>query len=481
MSTCKVSTMTAQECATQLVPIYDHAAHILMNSDIRKGVVQNGGISPFLALQMDLTEKLTMGAGGKSYRTVETQKYYTQESCCVGDDWTFSIKGNNSQILANEHTVIVAGGYAGNGGFSTPIAGRRATISYQDGTSVNTDIISVDVQTNGSHLVTLRALNGKLFSLNSQNTFKVIMGKLKPYVKNDTKCIETHGMVQNGVNLVQGHIQKYEDGLCILEDEVDFYKYSELPMGEQGAIDVYNPATQQFERGYNPDTIFRNQLYNNRMQNMTYEMLFGEYNAVTDTGIDGVWTTIQKRGMFKFNKYNLSDPAVLKSILRIIVRQLKSSGLGKVKEVCIWQDDIASSKTSDSIMKILGFTENYIPQATGFNVNGKGELEWYNFTGIKNFEGSGISFSFKNLGIQSLNIPHMRDFCIIQPMVPFKDSMGNSVAPIEITKLKNLDGINKSIWMDDSRERGCRKISYFVKDSFGLDIHCAQFMGYIKG
>jgi hypothetical protein len=476
---CKISTLTAAACDTQAIPVYDKMGQIILRPDIRREVVKAGQLSPFISIMMDLTQALSQDASGKAYREVTTREYYTQEVNCTSDDWSFFIS-TVSGAAANTKTATVSSEYGSDGKYSMPIAGHRATISYNDGTFVNCDITAVSVTTAGAHTVTLKALNGATFALTSQSRYKVVMAKMKTYIKDDSNCIVTHGIAQNAPNLIKGFVQKYESGICIKEDTADHYRYENAPLGDF-AVPMWDSATNTWVESMNVDQMVKGQLYQDRMQNMAYQLMLGEHNAVTKEGVDGVITTAFKRGMFKFPKHNVANPDVLKRILRNIASNLKKSNIN-CKTVVIWHDDIAGGKISDAIMKIVGFDRDYVAQVQGFNLDNNGILDWYQFKGIRNFDGRGIDFMFKNLEIEALGMPHMTDFCYIQPLVPFTDSMGKKVAPVEMVKLASRTGDKLgSIYTDNTMARGCRAINVYAKDSFGVDNHSAQFSGYIKG
>ena len=81
------------------------------------------------------------------------------------------------------------------------------------------------------------------------------------------------------------------------------------------------------------------------------------------------------------------------------------------------------------------------------------------------------------------------NFAIIQPVTSYMTSDGQRVPMMEIVKLDKCDGFqmktensaDASIWYDDTRLRGDRKVKVFAKTSFGVEFHGAQFLGILNG
>ena len=105
--------------------------------------------------------------------------------------------------------------------------------------------------------------------------------------------------------------------------------------------------------------------------------------------------------------------------------------------------------------------------------------------------GIGVNFHVKVLdGWEQLSFTDIYyNFAVIMPMTTYRDAMGNRVPPMEIVKLDKCDGFqmmtqnsaSASIWYDDARIRGERKVNVYAKNSFGVEFHGAQFLGILSG
>jgi hypothetical protein len=102
------------------------------------------------------------------------------------------------------------------------------------------------------------------------------------------------------------------------------------------------------------------------------------------------------------------------------------------------------------------------------------KFEWYR---LKNFSKNNVNFTLNQ--IDSFDDPQLgavlKNTAIILPNKVYKDTNGNSVAPIEIVRHQSPDGtFGQSVWISKTKEEeGCKERSVFMTDRFGLEFHCA--------
>lgn len=486
-NSCAISSFSTASCLSGKIPLYNEFRDWYLKPDIRKEAVIRGDMPALQALLIDL--RRMMSNDGMGYRTVKSRKYLSQEICSNNLQYNFTAAATTTITAATTFTLTISSPYSYNGTYSVPTAQaatsalaaikHRATANV--GGVMQTFIVTSVSTTPASALtVTLSTINGQTVTIANGTSIKFQYDPTIMYEKNCDLCIPTEGFQSAAPNTIQGNIQKFEKGLCICDDDIDNYAFDTIP----DKMQVWDAMSGKMVDTWCLPAMKQKQLNDMMVYSELYNFLFGRYDAATDTGVNGILPTAQDRGNFNM-PINTRDKASFLATLKSIAKAYTRQG---IKSAVVFGDQEFMMNVDDMLAGIVGYNNFNLPVWAG---SAQGMVDWYNFKGIKNIFGLGFDIQFipltgwEQLGYDSL----MYNWGFVMPMSRYYDSAGNSVAPMEIVKLDRCDGtefgqINKNgigLWYDDTRERGCRKVNFYGRNSFGLDIHCAQNLGILTG
>ena len=137
-----------------------------------------------------------------------------------------------------------------------------------------------------------------------------------------------------------------------------------------------------------------------------------------------------------------------------------------------WSDAIAQ------LVKDSGQALNY--SLFGNGGEGARNFQYYQF---KDF--SAFNYKFRTYQIDLFDAQRyghfLSNFAMLLPACKFKDTEGKTVPPVTYVNIGAAETAQQGrIWVDSTIERGCRTVNAFVKDSYGLEIHCASKMGVMR-
>lgn len=486
-SGCAIQNFTTASCVSGKFPLYNEFRDYYLKPDIRKEAVIRGDMPSLTALLIDM--RRIMMNDGNGYRKVRTRKYLQQEICSNNLQYNFTTLDTAQKTITSDTVLTVAANYSSDGTYSLPNAsttagfeGRHRATANIGGTVYTIWIDAVTKSSANAHTITVDSINGQSIVIPANTRVKWQYDPAIMYEKSSTSCIATEGFAQTAPNIIQGNIQKFEKGLCIYDDEIDNYAFDTVP----DKMQVWDSLTNSYVDTWCLPPVKMAQIKNELMYSELYNFLFGEYDANKDLGINGILPTASARGNFNM-PINTMDKSSFLATLKIIAKQYTRQG---IKAAMVFVDQEMAMNIDDMLANTVGYNNFNLP-VFGGNAFG-GQLDWYNFKGIRNIFGLGFDIQFvpltgwEQLGYDSL----YSNWGFVMPVTKFYDSAGNAVSPMEIVKLDYCDGTQfgskngadgMSIWYDDTRERGCRKINFYGKNSFGLDIHCAQNLGILSG
>lgn len=467
---CSGATYSIDQCINgqSPLPFYDSLAQVALKPSLREGTVLcywKQGLEGLLSQVQSLLKA--------DNRVVKTNPYYWTEYCSEETIVTKVLKSAEAVPAAGESvTVTIAeGSHSQNGKFSKPRAGYRAYIKELKLKGVN--ILTVTRSVNGAHTIELEPLNGEVLDLTQFSTYTLIVDTLRLYEKGDTDCITKHGVVSNPPLLRKGYVQKKEDGICIHEDEIDGYAYDV----EFHVVKGISPLTgKKIDMWCIPQ--INEQLQAKIMDSRNIDTLINVRDDVKQQGFDGLITTAENQGSFQ-GSY---DPASGISMRQILLSQMrllrKTQGCTDNLIAHDFGFGVDWAEAFAQLVKESGQNINY--QLFGGGGTGNRDFQYYNF-------GDFTAFNYKWRKFQIDLFDSVRyggmftDFSFTMPACQFKDTNGKTVPPVTYTSIEGCEPAKvQNMWVDDTRKRGCRTVDFYVKDAYGMEIHCASKLGILR-
>jgi hypothetical protein len=467
---CNSGTFSIDSCINGQTPLtyYDALAQVALQRSLREGTIlcynQTGVEGLFSQLQSLL---------GADKRVVKSNPFYWAEIC--GDFViTTTVKKSQDEVPSAGDSVtllIDASSHSANGNFSLPKSGYRAYIKELKGQGV--DIISVSKSISGQHSVELKPLNNEVLDMTKFPQYTLLVDTLRMYQKGDTQCIQTEGFVQNPPALRKGYVQKFEKGYCIHEDELDGYAYN-VEFKIHKGID---PLTGKKIEYWNLPAV-TNKLLTDWTDNRNINTMFGVRNDIDQTGFNGLITTAESEGMFS-RAYDPSTGVSLKTHLMNMIKTLrKTQGC---TEYMLLHDFNFGMDWSESIAELIKSSG----QSLNFSLfgNGGGGVMNFQHYQFKDFEAFG--YKFKTYQIDMFDAQRygafLSNFALLMPSCKFKDTEGKTVPPVTYVNIMGSEeAAQGKIWSYDSKDKGCRTLNVYAKDSYGLEIHCASKLGVMR-
>lgn len=465
---CGGNTYGIDECINGQTPLtfYDPLAQIALRPDMRNGTIMCFWESGIEGLFQQLMQLLRADK-----RMVKTNPYYWTEYCNDEVITTTVLKSSAAVPAAGVAVTvtIVPGSHGATGKFSRPRAGYRGYIKELKGQGVN--ITAVNKTVTGAHTMTLQPINGEVLDLTGFPQFTILVDTLKMYTKGDTQCITGGGLVQNPPLLRKGYVQKFEDKICLHEDEIDGYAYDV----EFTVLKGLNPLTGKPVDMWSLPQI-SDQMLTKVIDSRNVNTLFGLRDDIQQKGIDGIVPIARKQGMFDAG-YDTNAGYSFKNILLNMLRKLrKTKGCTDYIIAHDFGFEIDWTEGMAALIKESG--QNLIYSLFGPGGVGDGRnLQYY---GFKDF--SAFGYKFRTFRIDAFDDMRygsfLSNFAMLIPACPFKDTNGNVVPPVTYTNISGSEPAKQQrIWVDDTRERGCRTVDTYVKDAYGVEYHCASKLG----
>lgn len=455
--------------------IFNEYQTMYTRPDIRKDAVIRNNMPTILALAMDLRENLAQGGGAVRY--VKTKEFLSQEVSTSKNVYRFKTASVASGTAGNPVTTTVVSPYSGNGSWTVPVVGHSCVTNI-GGRQVTAYITDVTESAN-NYSIELTPINGETIDLSGGDYTWQYNPRIQ-YTESCSSTIQTEGMLYDAPMVIKGNLQKYEAGKHICEDDLDNYAYDFIP--EQATI--IDPLTNQQVNTWCMKPFVMDAIRNDMLFGDLTDFLFAERDNVSNRSFDGLFATALKRGKMNMPINTTSKDSTL-ATLKYIAKVYKNDG---ITDIMLWCDQEMYINLNRVFSEIPGNNNFNLPIWRG---SASGDIDWYNFTGVKNFLGIGVNFHVKVLdGWEQMSFTDVYyNFAVIMPMMSFRDSNGNRVPPMEIVKLEKCDGFqyttensaSASIWYDDARLRGERKVKVYAKNSFGVEFHGAQFLGILSG
>lgn len=478
MSQSNIQKYNTDTLINQKYPLFNEYKSLLTRPDIRKNAVIRGDMPSLMALAIDLREKMTPDGSGVRY--VKTKEFLSQEISSNKNPYRFTTAPASAAGAPGAAvTVTITSPYSNGGTWAVPVAKHSAVTSVR-GRQTTVYITAVTTSGGaGQYTVTLQPINGEVLDLTGGSYTWQYNPRIQ-YTESCTSTIQTEAMLFDAPMVIRGNLQKYENGKHLCEDDLDNYAYDFIPEQSQ----IFDPMTKQMVNAWCMKPYVMEQIRNEMLFGDFQDMLFAERDNVTNRSFDGLFATTLKRGKFNMPINTKSKDSTLAS-LKKIAKIYKNEG---IKDIVLWCDQ--------EMYINLNYVFAQIPGDNNFNLpiwrGSAGDMiDWYNFKGISNFLGIGVNFHVKVLdGWEQLNMTDVYyNFAIMMPITSYRDSMGNRVPPMEIVKLEKCDGFQMpaensagaSIWYDDARIRGERKVKIYAKNSFGVEFHGAQYLGILNG
>lgn len=442
---------------------YDPLAQIALKPDLRQDAILCYNQYSIEGLLSQIQAKL-----GLVNRKVKTNPYYWVEYC---SDFTNTICVNKAVAAgaagASVTVTLNTSSMSQNGMFSLPKAGYRA---YLKENRQGFNITAVNKTTAGAHTITLQPLNNEVIDLTKKASYTLLVDSMRMYVKGDTNCIVSGGIVQNPPTLRKSYVQKFEDGICLHEDELDGYAYDVDFSVLRGIDPITRKAVYMWCL-----TQVQNQLLDKILASRIVNTLFNIRDDVKQEGFDGMVTTAQKSGAFN-RGYDVGNGVSLKYHLFGMIKSLnKSNGSN---EYMLLHDLGFAMDWSEAFADLI--------KATGQNLNfrlfgdgGEGVMNFKHYE-FRDFEAYGYKFrTYKMDAFDASRFgSFLENFALALPAQTYKDSAGNVVPPVNYTYIEGCEPYKqKNMWVDDARPRGCRNVTVYGKDQYGMEVHCASRLG----
>lgn len=465
--TCSAGTFSIADAINNQTPLgyYDALAQIASHPDLRDGIVMcydRSGLEGIFSQLQAVTKS--------DKRMVKTNPYYWTEKCHDSVIYSTVLKAGAVGAAGASVTVTLdKSSHTRGGQFSMPMANRRGYFKELNGQAVN--ITAVSRTTNGAHTVTLEPVNGQVLDLTRLAYYTLLVDPLRMYKKGDTQCIQTEGFTSEQPVLRKGYLQKFEKGYAIHDDEVTGYAFDREFKLARGT----DPLTGQIMEYYNIPHI-TNAAIADYMDSKNINTLHGVRDDVKQEGFDGLFTTAETQGMFS-RYYDPNDGVSLKTNLFNMMKSLRK--VNGPKDWMFIYDFGFNMDWSESIAALVKATGASVHTYRLFGDGGEGarNFTWYEF---KDF--SAYGYNFRGYMLDALDTARYgnfnENFAYVMPATVYYDSNGNEVPPVTYVNIgAEEDSPEKKIWVDDTRDRGCRYVNLFIQDTYGMEIHCASKTG----
>lgn len=467
---CSGATYSIDQCINGQAPLpfYDSLAQIALKPSLREGTVLcywKQGIEGLLSQLQSLLKA--------DSRVVKTNPYYWTEYCSE-ETITVKVKKSLNAVPAAgqpETVTLTDGSHSQNGKFSKPRAGYRAYIKELKLKGVN--ILAATKTVTGAHTVQLEPLNGEVLDLTQFDTYTLIVDTLRLYKKGDTQCITKHGMVSNPPVLRKGYVQKYEDGLCIHEDELDGYAYDV----EFHVVKGLSPLTgKKIDMWCIPQ--MNEALQAKIIDNRNINTLINVRDDVKQEGYDGLVTTARSQGSFNAGY----DPASGISMRQILLNQMKflRKTNGCPDNIIAHDFGFGVDWTEAFAQLVKDSNQEHIYSLFGQGGEGKRNFQYYEFGDFKAF-----NYYWRKYQIDMFDSVRYGDmlpgFSLTMPACRFRDTNNQEVPPVTYVTMEGCEPAKvKNMWHYDNRQQGCRTVDFFVKDQQGMETHCASKLGILQ-
>lgn len=476
MSQSNIKQYNTTELVNQKYPLFNEYASIYLKPDIRKEWVIRSKMPSIMALAIDLRERLASGGGG--FRFVKTKEFLSQEISTTKNPNRF-VSGSAGSA-GNVVTVTVNSPYSGNGSWSVPVVNHYAKANI--GGSMKTALITDVTPTADAYVLELTFINGESVDMTSAvaSSYNWQYNPRVSYTESCSSSIQTEAMLFDAPMVIKGNLQKYEAGQHICEDDLDNYAYDFIPDMPM----YFDPLTNKEINTWCMKPAVMEQISSKMIMGDFQDFLFSERDNVSQKGFDGLFPTILKRGKMNMPINTTSKSSTL-ATLKTMAKIYRNDGITDINLYC----DLEMYMNLNQLTSEIVGNNNYnLPIWAG---SAQGDLNWYNFQNLNNVFGTGVNFHLKMLdGWEQMSLTDLYyNFAIIQPVTSYMTSDGQRVPMMEIVKLDKCDGFqmktensaDASIWYDDTRMRGQRKVNVYAKTSFGVEFHGAQFMGILTG
>lgn len=467
---CSGATYSIDQCINgqSPLPFYDSLAQIALKPELREGTVLcywRQGLEGLLAQLQSLLKA--------DKRVVKTNPYYWTEYCQEETITTKVLQSEDAVPAAGDPvTVTIAdSSMSMNGKFSKPRAGYRAYIKELNLQGVN--ITAVNKTVVGAHTMTLEPLNGEVLDLTQFPTYTLVVDTLRLYVKGDTECITKHGVVSNPPILRKGYVQKYEDGICVHEDEIDGYAYDV----EFHVVKGISPITgKKIDMWCIPQ--INEQLQAKIMDSRNINTLINIRDDVKQQGYDGLVTVAEQQGAFSAGYDPASGISFRQMLLNMIRMLRKTQGC---TDYMILHDFGFGMDWTEGFAQLISETkQNHVYRLFGEGGEGNRNFKYYGFGDFEAY-----NYHFRKYLIDLFDAIRygaiLQDFAIMLPACQFKDTNGKTVPPVTYTTIAGCEPAKtENMWVDDTRKRGCRTVDFYVKDAQGMEIHCASKLGILR-
>lgn len=467
---CDAGTFGIDQCMNGQTPLvyYDALAQVALQKSLRTEAVLcywGTGVEGIFSQLQSVWDSDT--------RMVKSNPFYWVEYCQDTTIFTTVLKSVAS-VPAGGVAVTVTmdpSSLSANGLFSMPRTGYRAYIKELNGQAVN--ITAVNKTGTGTPTIELTPINGEVLNLTVFSSYTLLVDTLRMYTKGDTNCIATGGIVQNPPTLRKGYVQKFEDSLCIHEDELDGYAYDV----EFRLFKGIDPVTGKKVDMWGLPEI-TNKLLEKYMDSKNINTLFGRRDDVAQKGFDGLIPTAEQQGMFT-RSYDPASGISLKAMLFNMIKSLRR--VAGCAEYMLMHDFNFWMDWSEAIASLIKeSTVDKMYSLFGNGGEGARNFEYYSF---KDFGAFGYKFrTFQIDAFDAMRYGNfLENFAILMPACKFKDTAGKYVPPVTYV---NIEGKNpaaqKKIWSYNFMDQGCRTLQVFIKDSYGMEIHCASKLGILR-
>lgn len=476
MSQSNIQQYNTIELIDQKYPLFNEYASIYLKPDTRKEWVIRSKMPSIMALAIDLRERIASGGGG--FRYVKTKEFLSQEISTTKNPNRFVSGAANA--AGNVVTVTVSSPYSGSGAWSVPVVNHYAKANI--GGSMKTALITDVTPTASAYELELTFINGESVDMTSAvaSSYNWQYNPRVSYTESCSSSIQTEAMLFDAPMVIKGNLQKYEAGQHICEDDLDNYAYNFIPDQPM----YVDPLTNRTVNTWCMKEAVMEQISSKMIMGDFQDFLFSERDNVSQKGFDGLFPTTLKRGKMNMPINTKSKPSTL-STLKTIAKIYRNDG---ITDIALWCDLEMYMNLNQIFAEIPGNNNFNLPIWSG---SAQGDINWYGFTGVKNIFGTGVNFHLKMLdGWEQMSLTDLYyNFAIIQPVVSYTTTDGQRVPMMEMVKLEKCDGFqmttqnsaNASIWYDDTRLRGQRKVNVYAKSSLGVEFHGAQFMGILNG
>lgn len=467
--TCSAGTFSIDECLSGQSPLtfYDPLAQIALKPDLRKDTVLCYKDTSIEGLFSQLQAAL-----GADNRTVKTNPFYWTEYCQEAQ-LTVGVKKAAAASTPGGTVVLtlMPGSHSVNGKFAGVRPGYRAYIREKQGQAV--DIEAVNRSVTGAFTITVRGINNEVVDLTQLDQYTLLIDPLRMYIKNDPNCIVSEGMLLNPPYLRKAFVQKFEKSYCVKEDELDGYAYEV----EFHVVKGINPKTGKAVDMFCP-TVLMDKLMVDWTDSRLINTLFGQRDDTKQLGFDGVVPTARKSGMYN-RFYDPTSGVSLKQILFGMIRNLRKTN--GCNEYMLLHDQGFKMDWSDAISQLVAANkQEMIFSLFGNGGGGNMDFSWFEF---RNFEAFG--YKFATYQIDSFDAwrygNFLSNFALMMPACKFRDTNGNVVPAITYVRQQGCEPAKqRNAWSYDFREQGCREFKVFLKDEFGLEIHCPSKLGILE-